>query len=117
MVSGITMIILYPFAAASAASPIPVLPLVGSMSVVSAFNFPLSSAARRISAATLSFTDPTGFIDSTFTKSFARSPYSRSTFFRRTRGVRPTASAIDSKRIPYSPGQFLGDLYPRLFLL
>ena len=54
------MIILYPFAAAIAASPIPVFPDVFSIIVEPGLSFPSLSACSIISFAILSFTDPAG---------------------------------------------------------
>ena len=48
MVSGMVRIVLYPLAAAIAASPIPVLPDVGSMLVAPGFRTPLCSASSII---------------------------------------------------------------------
>ena len=61
MVSGSVSMVLYPFAAATAASPIPVFPLVGSMIVAPGFSTPFSSASSIIASAIRSFTDPAGF--------------------------------------------------------
>ena len=61
-----TIIILYPLAAATEARPIPVLPDVGSMIVVSAFTSPLASASSSMALAILSFTEPAGLKYSSF---------------------------------------------------
>ena len=74
MVSGITMIALYPFAVAIDASPIPVFPDVGSMIVAPGFNVPFLSASSIISFAILSFTLPAGLKYSNFARIFAFKP-------------------------------------------
>lgn len=56
IVSGIVRMILYPFAAAIDARPIPVLPDVGSMITEPSFNCPFASASSIIAFAILSFT-------------------------------------------------------------
>ena len=66
MVSGITMMILYPLAAATEASPIPVFPDVGSIIVAPGFNAPYFSASSIIFFAILSFTLPAGLKYSSF---------------------------------------------------
>ena len=71
IVSGSTMMILYPFAAAIAASPIPVFPDVGSMIVEPSFKRPFSSASSIISFAILSLTLPDGLKYSSFARIFA----------------------------------------------
>ena len=68
MVSGSVRIALYPFAAATAASPIPVFPLVGSIIVAPGFKMPRFSASSIIASAILSLTDPAGFKYSSFAK-------------------------------------------------
>ncbi len=67
------MIALYPFAAAIAASPIPVLPEVGSIIVAPAQSLPSRSACSIIAFATLSFTDPAGLPLSNFASTLAPS--------------------------------------------
>src|SRR5699024_649181 len=64
LLSGITIMALYPLAAAFMARPIPVFPLVGSILVAPGFNFPAFSAASIILNAALSFTLLVGFNDS-----------------------------------------------------
>ena len=71
MVSGITKMVLYPFDAATDASPIPVLPLVGSMSVAPGRNRPFSSASSIMLSAARSFTLPAGLKYSSFTRTLA----------------------------------------------
>ncbi|MPM57439.1 hypothetical protein SDC9_104261 [bioreactor metagenome] len=74
MVSGIVKISLYPFAADAKASPIPVLPLVGSMIVTPGFKIPLASASSIMAKAIRSFTQPTGLKLSSFTTNLAFRP-------------------------------------------
>ena len=71
MVSGIVRMILYPFAAAIAARPIPVFPEVGSMITEPSFNTPFASASSIIAFAILSLTLPAGLKYSNFTRIFA----------------------------------------------
>ena len=68
MVSGSVKIALYPLTAATAARPIPVLPLVGSIMVAPSFKIPFFSASSIIANAILSFTEPAGLNASSFTK-------------------------------------------------
>ncbi len=51
------------------ASPMPVLPLVASMTVCPGFSAPLRSAASMTPSARRSFTEPRGLKDSTLTNS------------------------------------------------
>src|SRR6185295_9515506 len=81
------------------ARPWPVLPLVGSMIVPPGFSRPARSAASIIGRPMRSFTDPPGLSISSFARmSGCRStgPRSRVTRDKRTRGVSPTRSTIDS---------------------
>ena len=71
MVSGSVKIALYPLTAATAARPIPVLPLVGSIMVAPSFKIPFFSASSIIANAILSFTEPAGLNASSFTKMVA----------------------------------------------
>src|SRR5699024_5882881 len=64
LLSGITIIALYPFAAAFIASPMPVLPLVGSIIVAPDFQWPVFSATSIIFNAARSFTLLVGLNDS-----------------------------------------------------
>ena len=89
IVSGITMIILYPLAAATAASPMPVLPEVGSMMTESGVSFPLFSASSIIAFAILSLTEPAGLKYSSFASSVALSPCSFSICVSSRSGVLP----------------------------
>ena len=88
------MIILYPFAAAIAASPIPVFPDVGSIIVEPGLSFPSLSACSIISFAILSFTDPAGLKYSSFARSLASSPYAFSTCVSSTSGVFPLSHNV-----------------------
>ena len=84
------MISLYPLAAATDASPIPVLPDVGSMIVVSLFNLPAFSASSKIDFATLSLTEPAGLKYSNLAIIFAFKFSAFSIFVNSNSGVRPT---------------------------
>ena len=68
IVSGNVSIAVYPLAAATAAMPIPVFPLVGSIIVAPSFNIPFFSASSIIANATRSFTEPAGFKYSSFAR-------------------------------------------------
>ena len=83
------MIILYPLAAATDASPMPVLPEVGSIITVSAFNFPDFSASSIIALAILSLTEPAGLNSSNFAIIFALRSYSFSICVNSKSGVLP----------------------------
>src|SRR5215212_1620456 len=76
------------------ARPTPVLPLVGSISVPPGLSRPSRSAASIRDTATRSLIEPPGFIASIFATSCGLSPEARRA--RRTRGVSPIASMIDS---------------------
>ena len=71
MVSGIVKITRYPLAVPTAAKPIPVLPLVGSIITEPSFNWPFASASSIIAFATRSFTLPAGLKYSSFARIFA----------------------------------------------
>ncbi|MMZ71190.1 hypothetical protein D1872_344620 [compost metagenome] len=62
-----TMTALYPFAAATSASPMPVLPLVASMIVPPGFNLPAFSASSTMLMAMRSLTLEPGFWYSSLT--------------------------------------------------
>ena len=79
IVSGITIIALYPFTAATKASPTPVLPLVASTRVAPGASFPSRSAASTIASAARSFTEPAGLKDSSLTSTRALSCKSAAT--------------------------------------
>ncbi len=90
MVSGRVRIALYPFAVATAAMPMPVLPLVGSMMVAPGFNLPDFSASSIIARAILSFTLPAGLKYSNLAIIFASfTSFFVSKFFTSSRGVLP----------------------------
>ncbi len=77
MVSGRVRMVRYPLAAATLASPMPVLPLVGSMMVAPGLSSPFRSASSTMDSATRSFTLPAGFKYSSFAKITASSmPFS-----------------------------------------
>ena len=95
ILSGIVMITRYPFAAAIAASPMPVLPLVGSTMTEPLLRTPRRSASSIISFATRSFTEPAGFIPSSFARIRAFAPIFSPKRDSSNRGVRPTNSATD----------------------
>ena len=94
MVSGIVRMIRYPFAAAIAARPIPVLPDVGSIMTEPSFNRPFSSASSIIAFAIRSFTLPAGLKYSSFTRTVASSPSSFSMFATSTSGVFPISPNV-----------------------
>ena len=73
IVSGKVKIALYPFAAATAARPIPVFPEVGSIIVAPSVKIPFSSASSIIANAILSFTEPVAFKYSSFARIVAPS--------------------------------------------
>src|SRR3954451_1920127 len=76
------------------ARPTPVLPLVGSISAPPGLSRPSRSAASIRDTATRSLIEPPGFIASILATSCGSSPEARRA--RRTRGVSPMASMIDS---------------------
>src|SRR5262245_8328085 len=79
------------------ASPMPVLPLVASITVCPGFSSPERSAASITPSASLSFTDPSGLNASSLTNSSTPGGASLDTF---TTGERPTVSRIFSNRLP-----------------
>jgi hypothetical protein len=89
IVSGMTMMIRYPRAAATDARPMPVLPEVGSMMTEPSFNSPLSSASSIIDFAMRSFTLPAGLKYSSLASSFAPRPCSFSIWVSSRMGVLP----------------------------
>ena len=95
IVSGMVIIMSYPFAAAAEASPIPVLPLVGSIITDPFFNNPLFSASSIIALAILSFTLPAGLKSSNFANRTAGTFSFFSIRERRSNGVLPTSSDAD----------------------
>src|SRR5258707_1381412 len=93
IVSGIVRISRYPLTAATNARPIPVLPLVGSIStVLPGLIFPARSASVIMLTPMRSFTLPTGFwLSSLATTSATQPPV---TLFSRTSGVCPISSVM-----------------------
>jgi hypothetical protein len=92
MLSGMVTISLYPRAAAVNASPIPVLPLVGSMIVPPGRSLPSRSAAVIIDTPMRSFTDHRGLKFSSLPATVAlASPTTRR---KRTSGVCPIVSVM-----------------------
>jgi len=89
MVSGIVKMILYPFAAATEARPMPVFPLVGSMITESGLSLPDASASSIIALAILSLTEPAGLKYSSFATIFAFKSYFFSICVSSKRGVFP----------------------------
>ena len=92
MVSGMVSIILYPFAAAMDARPIPVLPEVGSIITEPGFSLPVCSACAIMAFPTRSFTLLAGFRYSSLTNSRAFRFSCCSMLDASTRGVFPTSS-------------------------
>lgn len=105
------MIARYPFTAAANARPknfrkkkckslrvipIPVLPLVGSMSVYPCFSVPLASASSIILSAILSLTDPPALKKSHFAYTLHVTPSACGMRFKRTSGVFPICPNIES---------------------
>ena len=68
------MMMRYPLAAATAARPIPVLPLVGSMITEPGFKAPEASASSIMALATLSLTEPAGLKYSSLARIVALRP-------------------------------------------
>src|SRR3954447_18845260 len=107
------------------ASPEPVLPDVGSTIVPPGFNKPSRSAASIIATATRSLTLPPGFVVSSFATSVHCTASALHTCGRRTSGVRPTRSRIESaasiggsasamsRRYPENPGAMRSSEYLR----
>ena len=90
-----TIISLYPLAAATEASPIPVFPEVGSIMTVPAFMSPRSSASFKIAFATLSLTEPAGLKYSSFAKIFAFKSSVFSIFVSSSSGVSPISPSAE----------------------
>src|SRR3989442_15022611 len=82
----------YPLIAAAIASPMPVLPLVGSTSVPPGLSAPRRSASSTMATAMRSLTLPPGFIDSIFAITVA--PSGSGKRLRRTMGVCPMSSRM-----------------------
>ena len=93
MESGMTMTALYPITAASAAMPMPVLPLVGSIIMPPGARRPSASAARIMDSAALSFALPVGFVRSSLAASLT--PGAKRA--RLMSGVEPMSSVISLK--------------------
>ena len=104
MVSGMVKINLYPFAAATKDSPIPVLPLVGSIITESSLSNPSFSAVSIKFTAIRSLMLLTGLKDSTFTSTSASNPSVN--LFNLTRGVFPIASVISLAMPLFNSGMF-----------
>mmetsp|Transcript_33965 Transcript_33965/g.69344 ORF Transcript_33965/g.69344 Transcript_33965/m.69344 type:complete len:309 (+) Transcript_33965:315-1241(+) len=102
MDSGIVRMSLYPFAAATIASPMPVFPDVGSTRVVlPGAMSPRLSASVIIDRAMRSFTELAGLDDSSFATTSASAP--STTRLRRTRGVPPMRSRTESAILEEEP--------------
>ena len=95
MVSGMVMMMRYPRAAATEASPIPVLPEVGSMMAEPGFSLPPASASSIIALAMRSFTDPAGLKYSSLARTRAFTPASFSMRVSSSRGVPPISWSAD----------------------
>ena len=74
MVSGMTIIMRYPRAAATEARPMPVLPEVGSMMTEPFFRRPFCSASSIIALAMRSLTEPAGLRYSSLARMAALRP-------------------------------------------
>ena len=92
IVSGMVSVMGYPRAAATNASAIPVLPLVGSISSLPGFRMPFCSASQIIAAPIRHFTENAGFRPSILANIAACAP--SVTRFRRTSGVRPMLNEL-----------------------
>ncbi len=95
MVSGMTMMIRYPLAAATEARPMPVLPEVGSMMTEPGFRRPRASAPSIMALATRSLTDPAGLRYSSFARIRASRFSSFSMWTSSRRGVLPISWSAD----------------------
>ena len=92
IVSGMVRMHLYPFAAQTNASAMPVLPLVGSTMMLSALSLPACSAASIIAMPMRSLTLPSGLKNSHLSAIVASRP--AVTWLSRTSGVWPTVSTM-----------------------
>ena len=101
IVSGITSVIAYPRVAATNASAIPVLPLVGSMISFPGLSTPRFSASHTIAAPMRHFTEYDGFRPSTFPSTVPPTPFAIR--FSRTSGVRPIESALSLNQLATIP--------------
>jgi hypothetical protein len=95
--SGRTTRSLYPFTRQTRAKPIPVLPELGSRMVSPGRSRPASSASSIIDLAMRSFTEPPGFIPSSFTK--RRTAGFGESSCAATNGVLPIRSRTESTRM------------------
>src|ERR1700675_3728661 len=110
IVSGMMRVSLYPRAAHTKASPMPVLPLVGSRMIVSGLIFPAFSAASIMATPMRSLTLWAGLENSSLAATSATAPSVRRRS--RTRGVLPTSWVISSAiRIDVSPLEPIGLVY------
>ena len=89
IVSGMTIMMRYPRAAATDARPMPVLPEVGSMMTEPGLSFPFASASSIMAFAMRSLTDPAGLKYSSFAMTAAFSPSDCSMWVSSTSGVEP----------------------------
>ena len=96
MLSGMHRIRRRPLAAATKASAMPVLPLVGSISTVSASMRPCASSASIIATPMRSLTEATGLKNSSLASTVALAPYSADRRGNRTSGVSPMVSTMES---------------------
>src|SRR5208283_3802645 len=94
IVSGIVRISFNPLAAATNASAMPVLPLVGSMSTVSGFIFPDFRASSIKAMPMRSFTLESGLKNSSLSSTSATAPCLLAVRFSRTSGVLPMVSVM-----------------------
>ncbi len=94
IVSGIVRTSLRPLAAATKASAIPVLPLVGSIRIVSLLMRPLFRASSIIAKPMRSFTLESGLKNSSLSRISAWAPCAAAVRFRRTSGVLPIVSVM-----------------------
>ena len=96
MLSGITRISFSPLAAATKASAMPVLPLVGSTMTVSSLISPLASSASIMETPMRSFTEPIGLKNSSLASTIPLGFSSAVSRGRRTSGVSPMVSRMES---------------------
>jgi hypothetical protein len=96
IVSGMTRMSRRPRAAATKASAMPVLPEVGSISTVSGPILPEASSASIMATPMRSFTLAIGLKNSSFARISAFAPASSAMRCRRTSGVSPIVSVMES---------------------
>ena len=94
IVSGMVRISFKPFAAATKASAMPVLPEVGSIRIVLALIRPLLRASSIIALPMRSFTLESGLKNSSFNRISAFAPWAAAVRLRRTSGVLPIVSVM-----------------------